>query len=94
MPLRPYTREQAVYPLPKLRKSKFWPTVTRIDDGQYRTDRCIPRLAIDNVLLFVAYGDTHLVCTCDSVEEYAKSDTGAEEGETEMKISGGITSNT
>ncbi|KAF8973526.1 glycine dehydrogenase [Flammula alnicola] len=29
---RPYTREQAAYPLPWLREKKFWPTVSRIDD--------------------------------------------------------------
>lgn len=30
----PYTREQAAYPLPWLEEKKFWPTVSRIDDGQ------------------------------------------------------------
>jgi len=30
---RPYTREQAAYPLPYLRKKKFWPSVARIDDA-------------------------------------------------------------
>ncbi|CED82749.1 glycine dehydrogenase [Phaffia rhodozyma] len=30
---RPYTREEAVYPLPSLRTNKFWPTVGRIDDA-------------------------------------------------------------
>jgi hypothetical protein len=34
---RPYTKDQAAYPLPNLRKNKFWPTVTRIDDGTSRT---------------------------------------------------------
>lgn len=29
---RPYTREQAVYPMPWLREKKFWPSVGRIDD--------------------------------------------------------------
>uniref|UniRef100_A0A060T2A4 Glycine cleavage system P protein n=1 Tax=Blastobotrys adeninivorans TaxID=409370 RepID=A0A060T2A4_BLAAD len=29
---RPYTREQAAYPLPGLRERKFWPSVTRVDD--------------------------------------------------------------
>lgn len=29
----PYTREEAAYPLPWLREKKFWPTVSRIDDG-------------------------------------------------------------
>lgn len=64
---KPYTRKQAVYPVPNLAKNKFWTTVTRVDD---------------------AYGDTHLICTCDSVEEYADSSEG------DMTISGGVTSNT
>ncbi|KAL5402707.1 hypothetical protein PMIN03_010463 [Paraphaeosphaeria minitans] len=29
---RPYTREQAAYPLPYLKEKKFWPAVTRVDD--------------------------------------------------------------
>ncbi len=29
----PYTREQAVYPLPFVRANKFWPSVGRIDDA-------------------------------------------------------------
>ncbi|PSS14823.1 hypothetical protein M430DRAFT_51495 [Amorphotheca resinae ATCC 22711] len=29
---RPYTREQAAYPLPWLKEKKFWPSVTRLDD--------------------------------------------------------------
>lgn len=31
---RPYTREQAAYPLSWLKEKKFWPTVTRLDDGK------------------------------------------------------------
>ncbi|PWY75530.1 glycine dehydrogenase [Aspergillus heteromorphus CBS 117.55] len=30
---RPYTREQAAYPLPYLIEKKFWPSVTRVDDA-------------------------------------------------------------
>jgi len=30
---RPYTREQAAYPLPWLREKKFWPSVARVDDA-------------------------------------------------------------
>ncbi|KAL7419854.1 glycine decarboxylase subunit P [Cryptotrichosporon argae] len=30
---RPYSREKAAYPVPGLRKSKFWPTVGRVDDA-------------------------------------------------------------
>ncbi len=29
---RPYSREQAAYPLPWLRESKFWPYVSRVDN--------------------------------------------------------------
>jgi glycine dehydrogenase len=29
---RPYSREQAAYPLPWLREHKFWPAVGRIDN--------------------------------------------------------------
>jgi len=29
----PYTREQAVFPLPWLRDSKYWPPVNRIDNA-------------------------------------------------------------
>jgi len=35
---RPYTREQAAYPLPYLKEKKFWPAVTRLDDGMYNID--------------------------------------------------------
>ena len=34
LPFRPYDRQSAVYPLPWLRERKFWPSVSRIDDGQ------------------------------------------------------------
>jgi glycine dehydrogenase len=30
---RPYTREQAAYPAPGLRRAKYWPPVSRIDGG-------------------------------------------------------------
>lgn len=31
---RSYSREQAAYPLPWLKEKKFWPSVTRLDDGK------------------------------------------------------------
>lgn len=31
---RSYGREKAAYPLPWLREKKFWPSVTRLDDGE------------------------------------------------------------
>jgi glycine dehydrogenase len=33
---RSYTREMAAYPLPYLKEKKFWPSVTRLDDGKSR----------------------------------------------------------
>jgi hypothetical protein len=30
---RPYSRQTAAYPMPWLLEKKFWPTVSRIDDG-------------------------------------------------------------
>ena len=30
---RPYSREKAVYPVPALKRSKFWPSVSRVDDA-------------------------------------------------------------
>ena len=32
---RSYGREKAAYPLPWLKEKKFWPSVTRIDDGEW-----------------------------------------------------------
>ena len=29
---RPYSRERAAFPMPRLRESKFWPAVSRIND--------------------------------------------------------------
>ncbi|KIK70707.1 hypothetical protein GYMLUDRAFT_150001 [Collybiopsis luxurians FD-317 M1] len=33
---RPYSRHTAAYPLPYLEEKKFWPTVSRIDDGTFQ----------------------------------------------------------
>ena len=32
---RPYSKEVAAYPLPWLKQKKFWPSVTRLDDGMF-----------------------------------------------------------
>lgn len=32
---RPYDREKAAYPVAWLKEKKFWPSVTRLDDGEY-----------------------------------------------------------
>ncbi len=42
---RPYTREEAVFPLPWVAENKFWPTVNRIDDvygDRHLFCACIP----------------------------------------------------
>jgi glycine dehydrogenase len=31
---KPYSREKAVWPVKSLKKTKFWPTVGRLDDGE------------------------------------------------------------
>jgi len=36
---RPYSREKAAYPLEYLKQKKFWPSVTRLDDGECSTLR-------------------------------------------------------
>jgi glycine dehydrogenase len=64
---RSYTREQAAYPLPYLREKKFWPSVTRLDDGM-----CIPfqqGLGFLANHTYPAYGDTNLFCTCAPVQD-------------------------
>ena len=35
---RSYSRETAAYPLPWLKEKKFWPSVTRLDDGESHID--------------------------------------------------------
>jgi len=43
---RPYSRETAAYPLSYLKEKKFWPAVTRLDDGKFVTTSqppCRPR---------------------------------------------------
>ena len=42
---RPYSREQAAYPLPWLKEKKFWPSVTRLDDGGSPVLLCSPCVA-------------------------------------------------
>ena len=46
-----YSREKAAFPVPRLRRHKFWPVAGRIDN---------------------VHGDRNLVCTCDTVENYAR----------------------
>jgi glycine dehydrogenase len=71
---RPYSRQKAAYPLEYLREKKFWPSVTRLDDGMlllpyscrgYRANDC------------TAYGDMNLFCTCAPVQGEDSDLTGA-----------------
>jgi glycine dehydrogenase len=32
---KPYSRAKAVWPVASLKKTKFWPTVGRLDDGEF-----------------------------------------------------------
>jgi glycine dehydrogenase len=62
---RPYSREAAAYPLPYLVEKKFWPSVTRVDDG-----KLLPSFIKKNEAnSCIAYGDQNLFCTCGPVEE-------------------------
>jgi glycine dehydrogenase len=49
---RPYTREQAAYPLPWLKEKKFWPSVTRLDDS---------KLSLSHYNVFFANNFQHMV---------------------------------
>lgn len=61
---RSYTRQQAAYPLPWLKEKKFWPSVTRLDDGELAPEK--NSLAQPNA--FAAYGDMNLFCSCSPVD--------------------------
>ena len=61
---RPYSREQAAYPLPSLKQKKFWPSVTRLDDCEFFHSFLVRRLTHG----FPVHGDMNLFCTCPPVE--------------------------
>lgn len=61
---RSYTRQQAAYPLPWLKEKKFWPSVTRLDDGELAPEK--NPLTQPNA--FAAYGDMNLFCSCSPVD--------------------------
>ncbi len=68
---RTYDREKAVFPLPWLKEKKFWPSVTRLDDGKS------PQISLHaQANPATAYGDMNLFCTCGPVES-TDSITGA-----------------
>lgn len=67
---RPYSREQAAYPLPWLREKKFWPSVARVDDSEFSSGSLLKfRLGRVADMLITAYGDLNLFCTCPPVED-------------------------
>lgn len=59
---RSYGRKKAAYPLSWLREKKFWPSVTRVDDGESS------RMEYLSLLMDPAYGDMNLFCSCGPVE--------------------------
>ena len=62
---RSYNREKAAYPLPWLREKKFWPSVARVDDGEF----CHLLHPLSDIAdQHLAYGDMNLFCTCAPVE--------------------------
>ena len=70
---RSYTREQAAYPLPWLREKKFWPSVTRLDDGEFSSFFLFFFFGASGneeplLTKCTAYGDMNLFCTCSPVE--------------------------
>lgn len=61
---RTYTRQQAAYPLPWLKEKKFWPSVTRLDDGELAPEK----ISLTQPNAFAAYGDMNLFCSCSPVD--------------------------
>jgi glycine dehydrogenase len=63
---KPYSRQKAVFPVSTLKRSKFWPSVGRVDDGTYP-------LIIHEMKRhwWSAAGDLNLVCECGTVDDYA-----------------------
>lgn len=60
---RPYSREKAAYPLEYLKHKKFWPSVTRLDDGMFQKVPTHDKFLM-LTLWCVAYGDMNLFCSC------------------------------
>lgn len=73
---KPYSREKAVFPVPGLKKSKFWPSVSRVDDGESGATRRETRRSGPNdnpmsmLTSVLAAGDLNLICECGSTEDY------------------------
>ena len=68
---RPYSRETAAYPVPSLLDRKFWPSVTRLDDGAFVSfllSFAYRLLTSGSFFPISVYGDQNLFCTCGPVE--------------------------
>jgi len=57
----PYSRQQAAYPLPWLRERKFWPAVSRVDDGELLAIAAHQGCHAYGFDYQLAYGDTNLI---------------------------------
>lgn len=69
---RPYSRQTAVYPLPWLEEKKFWPTISRIDDGEYHS-ASIVRSQTETVNYSLRRHESY--CECCSVGQNTSTDT-------------------
>lgn len=65
---RTYRREQAAYPVEWLKEKKFWPSVTRLDDGELNSPSHLPHFCTLMNGCLLAYGDMNLFCSCSPVE--------------------------
>jgi hypothetical protein len=76
---RKYSREQAAYPLPYLRRNKFWPTVGRVNDVFGASQPlCIYVVCSKFMCVFIfLIGDTNLVTKCPDYKIYGKVSAGA-----------------
>lgn len=74
---RPYTRAQAAYPLPWLRKQKFWPSVGRVNDAFGDMNLIVRTLQLSflkvRVCLLTLFSSAlSSQCECPTVEELAE----------------------
>jgi hypothetical protein len=72
---RKYSREQAAYPLPYLRRNKFWPTAGRVNDvfgALLLLEICCWALFFVHIGFLFPSGDTNLVTKCPDYKIYGK----------------------
>lgn len=63
---RPYSRQTAAYPVPWLLEKKFWPTVSRIDDGEF--GKLVSAATFLLMKLYTAYGDLNLIVSAIKIQ--------------------------